>query len=91
MSTATTTRHFPGSTTAAAIACAVVLAGGAALGIALTNTHSGSAEPVAPTAHCTSALCGVEHPILPGRHDFQQSSPGHFHYTSSGGRVMLGQ
>ena len=85
MSTSTTTTHqrLPGSTAAAAIVSAVVVGGVAALGVALSN--NGSTQPVAPTTECTSASCvGPQHPVLPGRHDFQLRNGDKFHPTTNG-------
>jgi hypothetical protein len=84
MSTSTTTHHrLPGSTAAAAIVSAVVLGGVAALGVALSN--DGSTAPAAPTSECTTASCvGPQHPLLPGRHDFQLRNGDKFHPTTNG-------
>jgi hypothetical protein len=87
MSTATIQR-FPAAT--AAVACAAVVGGAAALGIALSN-NGDSTQPLAPTAECNSTSCAVDHPVLPGRHDFQVRPHGGFQPTTSGGKVMIGQ
>ena len=83
MSTATTSHHrFPGSTLGAAIACAAVLGGVTALGLALPQ--DGSTQPLDTTSQCTLTTChSGQHPVLrPG---------GGFDSTTSGGQPQLGQ
>jgi len=71
MSSALHIRHrLPGQTLGPAIACAVILGGAAALGLALP--HDAATQPVAPTSQCTITSChSGDHPVLPGRRDFQ--------------------
>ena len=90
MSTATTSHHrFPGSTLGAAIACAAVLGGVSALGLALPQ--DGSTQPLDPTSQCTLTTChSGQHPVLPGRHDFGLRPGGGFDSTTSGGQPQLG-
>jgi len=93
----TTHRHFPGSTVAAAVGCAVVIGGVAALGLAVSQHDS--VQPAAPTSVCVTTSCvGPGHPVLPGRHDFRLrpgrdlSQPGGgFKPTGDGGRIRAGR
>lgn len=91
MSSATSTRHrMPGQPVGAAIACAVILGGAAALGLALP--HDTSTQPVDPTSQCTITSChSGDHPVLPGRHDFQIRPSADVDPTTSGGQPQLGQ
>jgi hypothetical protein len=90
-STATTTRHrLHGSGLGAAIACAAIIGGAAALGIALPQGDS--TQPVDPTSQCTITTChSGQHPVLPGRHDFGLRPGGGVDLPSVGGRPQLGQ
>ena len=94
MSATTTTRHhLPGSAVAAALACAAVIGGVSALGLAVS--HHESVQPVAPAGVCISASCvGPAHPLLPGRHHrvdppqrVHTPTGGGFKPTGDGGRV----
>jgi hypothetical protein len=95
MSTATTTtttrqRRFFGSAAGTALAAAVVIGGMTALGLALPD-HA-SVQPVAPTSQCTIESCHAgDHPLLPGRHDFQLRPGGGYVPPTGGGHVVLGQ
>lgn len=91
MSTVTTTHHrFPGSAGGAAIACALVIGGVSALGVALSQDHT--AQPASPSVECTSASCvGPDHPVLRGRHDHGKFAHGRLHPTTGGGHTVVGQ
>ena len=70
MSTLTTFHHrFTGRGLGAALACAVIVGGAAALGLSLPHDTAG--QPVDPAPACVVASCQPDnHALLPGRHDF---------------------
>ena len=87
MSPASTSHHhFSGTSLGAAAAAAVIFGGAAALGIALPE--GAATHPVAPTSPCTVASCHpVNHPVLPGRHDFGARAGSRFRPAPDGSRA----
>jgi len=81
--------RLPGRTATAAIGAALLFGAAAALGLALPK--DAATQPVEPTSQCVITSCHAgQHPVLPGRHDFQIRPHGNEGPTRSGGQPQVG-